>query len=81
MSEKFKTAGGYSVNLTRDCETALVVLLQAFGSLKDTVRLVGGLMPRYLTPARPPECGHPAPGYRCHPPSGCSAALGRPGAG
>ena len=27
------------------------------------------------------QCGHPAPGYRCHPPSGCSAALGRPGAG
>ena len=55
MSEKFKTAGGYSADLTRDCETALVVLLQAFGSLKDTLRLVGGLVPRYLTPARPPE--------------------------
>lgn len=55
MSEKFKTADGYSADLTRDCETALVVLLQAFGSLKDTLRLVGGLVPRYLTPARPPE--------------------------
>jgi uncharacterized protein (DUF885 family) len=27
------------------------------------------------------NCGHPAPGYRCHPPSGSSAALGRPGVG
>ena len=55
MSEKFKTVDGYSANLTRDCETALVVLLQAFGSLKDTLRLVGGLVPRYLTPERSPE--------------------------
>jgi hypothetical protein len=55
MSEKFKTVDGYSVNLTRDCETVLVVLLQAFGSLKDSLRLVGGLVPRYLTPASPPE--------------------------
>lgn len=55
MSEKFKTAAGYNPDLTRDCETALVVLLQAFGSLKTTLRLVGGLVPRYLTPARPPE--------------------------
>jgi hypothetical protein len=55
MSEKYKTAGGYSDDLTRDCETALVVLLQAFGSLKNTLRLVGGLVPRYLTPARPPD--------------------------
>ena len=42
---------------------------------------------RIGTVRRPPrgvpkaECGHPASGYRCHPPSGCSAALGRPGAG
>lgn len=55
MSEKFKTADGYSPDLTRDCETVLVVLLQAFGGLKDTLRLVGGLVPRYLTPACPPE--------------------------
>lgn len=55
MSEKFKTADGYNNDLTRDCETVLVVLLQAFGSLKDTLRLVGGLVPRYLTPERPPE--------------------------
>lgn len=55
MSTKFKSAEGYDTDLTRNCETALVVLLQAFGSLKDTLRLVGGLVPRYLTPERPPE--------------------------
>ena len=32
-------------------------------------------------PDMPAECRHPAPGYRRHPPGGCSAALGRPGAG
>ena len=55
MSTKFKSAEGYDANLTHNCETVLVVLLQAFGSLKDTLRLVGGLVPRYLTPERPPE--------------------------
>lgn len=55
MSTKFKSADGYDDDLTRNCETVLVVLLQAFGSLKDTLRLVGGLVPRYLTPERPQE--------------------------
>lgn len=55
MSTKFKSAEGYDANLTHNCETVLIVLLQAFGSLKDTLRLVGGLVPRYLTPERPPE--------------------------
>jgi len=55
MITKFKTADGYNNDLTRDCETVLVVLLQAFGSLKSTLRLVGGLVPRYLTPEQPPE--------------------------
>jgi hypothetical protein len=35
--------------------TLLVTLLSAFGTLKHTLRLVGGLVPRYLTPANPPE--------------------------
>ena len=48
MSTKFKSAEGYDANLTHNCETVLVILLQAFGSLKDTLRLVGGLVPRYL---------------------------------
>lgn len=30
-------------------------LYGAFGSLKSSLRLVGGLVPRYLTPASPPE--------------------------
>jgi hypothetical protein len=55
MTEKYNRATGYSADRTKDCETVLVVLLQAFGSLKTTLRLVGGLVPRYLTPSRPPE--------------------------
>lgn len=51
---KPKTADGYSASLTHDCERVLVTLLSAFGTLKGTVRLVGGLVPRYLTPAAPP---------------------------
>ena len=30
-------------------------MLSAFGTLKDTIRLVGGLVPRYLTPESPPD--------------------------
>ncbi|MFT3815809.1 MAG: hypothetical protein QM740_20995 [Acidovorax sp.] len=55
MSTKFKTADGYDADVTRACETALVVLLRAFGSLRHTLRLVGGLVPRYLTPEQPPD--------------------------
>jgi hypothetical protein len=33
----------------------LLTLLSAFGNLKATLRLVGGLVPRYLTPATPPD--------------------------
>ncbi|WP_028103088.1 hypothetical protein [Pseudoduganella violaceinigra] len=52
---KHKTAAEYSTDHTKACEIALVALLRAFGSLKDDLRLVGGLVPRYLTPALPPE--------------------------
>ncbi|MBV8048117.1 MAG: hypothetical protein JO171_13235 [Paludibacterium sp.] len=55
MTDKHKTATNYCDDRTDDCETVLVVLLQAFGSLKGTLRLIGGLVPRYLTPERPPE--------------------------
>ncbi|WP_084416340.1 hypothetical protein [Massilia alkalitolerans] len=55
MNTKYKTAAEYSTDHTKACETALVALLRAFGSLKADLRLVGGLVPRYLTPARPPE--------------------------
>lgn len=40
---------------TSACERTLLTLLSAFGNLKDTLRLVGGLVPRYLTPEAPPE--------------------------
>ncbi len=55
MNIKYKTAAEYDDIHTQDCEIALVMLLRAFGSLAPTLRLVGGLVPRYLTPARPPE--------------------------
>lgn len=52
---KPKTAEGYSAPLTDACEMALVNLLRGFGTLKDSFRLIGGLVPRYLTP----ECADP----------------------
>lgn len=55
MITKFKSADQYDPDHTRDCETTLVVLLRAFATLKSTLRLIGGLVPRYLTPASPPD--------------------------
>ena len=55
MNMKHKTAAEYSTDHTKACEIALVALLRAFGSLKNDLRLVGGLVPRYLTPAQPPD--------------------------
>lgn len=52
---KPRTATGYSPDVTAACERTLLTLLSAFGTLKDTLRLVGGLVPRYLTPAAPPD--------------------------
>lgn len=49
------TASGYSREVTDACEQALVTVLQCMGTLKETVRLVGGLVPRYLTPERDPD--------------------------
>ena len=54
-AEKPKTANGYDTAQTVACERVLVTLLKAFGTLKDSIRLVGGLVPRYLTPAMPPD--------------------------
>ena len=54
-TSKPATAAGYNDEDTIACERVLVSLLRGFGMLKDTLRLVGGLVPRYLTPARPPE--------------------------
>lgn len=52
---KPRDAAGYDAEVTAACERALLTLLGAFGNLKDTLRLVGGLVPRYLTPAAPPD--------------------------
>jgi hypothetical protein len=55
MNVKHKTFAEYEDDLTHACESALGMLLRAFGTLAPTLRLVGGLVPRYLTPAAPPE--------------------------
>jgi hypothetical protein len=52
---KPRTAEGYDAEVTVACERALLTLLGAFGGLKTTLRLVGGLVPRYLTPEAPPD--------------------------
>lgn len=52
---KPKQADGYSAEITAACESTLLTLLGAFGTLKGTLRLVGGLVPRYLTPETPPD--------------------------
>lgn len=55
VTTKPKTADGYNADHTLACERALVTLLRGFGTLKDTLRLIGGLVPRYLTPEKPPD--------------------------
>ncbi len=52
---KPRTSDGYNVDVTLACERTLLTLLSAFGNLRDTLRLVGGLVPRYLTPEMPPD--------------------------
>jgi hypothetical protein len=49
------TLAGYSEQVTRNCERVLVTLLRNLGPWKKSVFLIGGLTPRYLVPARPPE--------------------------
>lgn len=55
VEAKPRTADGYSAAHTDTCERVLVTLLSAFGTLKGTLRLVGGLVPRYLTPELHPD--------------------------
>lgn len=55
VEAKPQSADGYSAAHTHTCEQVLVTLLSAFGTLKDTIRLVGGLVPRYLTPEQYPD--------------------------
>jgi hypothetical protein len=46
---------GYSADVTRDCERVLVTLFSGLGPWRDSVFLIGGLTPRYLVTARPPD--------------------------
>ena len=48
------TLADYDERATLDCERLLVTLLAGFGPWKDSVYLIGGLVPRYLVPQRPP---------------------------
>jgi hypothetical protein len=49
------TFDGYSDEYTVECERVLVTLLRGLGPWKESVFLIGGLTPRYLVAARPPE--------------------------
>lgn len=46
---------GYSDEYTVECERVLVTLLRGLGPWKESVFLIGGLTPRYLVAARPPD--------------------------
>lgn len=52
---KPKKIGGYDSDVTEACERVLVTLLRSLGPWRDSIFLVGGLTPRYLIKARPPE--------------------------
>jgi hypothetical protein len=52
---KLQTHEEHDPTITADCESVLVTLLSRLGPWKDSVYLVGGLAPRYLVEARPPE--------------------------
>lgn len=54
------TIEGYTKEVTENCERVLVTLLRGLGPWKDSVYLVGGLTPRYLVDARPPDVPHHA---------------------
>jgi len=52
---KPETLHGYSPQSALDCERVLVTLMRGLGPWKDSVYLIGGLTPRYLVTARPPD--------------------------
>ena len=52
---KPRTLEGYTDEYTIDCERVLVTLLRGLGPWRESVFLVGGLTPRYLVRARPPD--------------------------
>lgn len=45
---------GYDEKVTENCERVLVTLLSGLGPWKNSIYLIGGLVPRYLVPDRPP---------------------------
>jgi len=57
VAEKYNKAALYSGEVTLACEVTLGLLLEAFGSFKESLRLIGGLVPRYLAPAEPAHIG------------------------
>lgn len=52
---KPRTLEGYTDEYTLDCERVLVTLLRGLGPWRNSVFLIGGLTPRYLVRARPPD--------------------------
>ncbi len=52
---KPQTIHGYDSTTSQACERVLVTLLRGLGPYKSSVYLVGGLTPRYLVPAQPPD--------------------------
>lgn len=52
---KPQSIGGYTNAVTDACERVLVTLLRKLGPWRDSIFLVGGLAPRYLIKARPPD--------------------------
>lgn len=57
MVDKPNTAEQYKSEVTGACEIALGLLHEAFGGFKDSLRLIGGLVPRYLVPNGPGHVG------------------------
>lgn len=49
------TADGYDPKVTENCERVLVTLIRGLGPWRDSIYLIGGLTPRYLTTKRPPH--------------------------
>ena len=52
---KPRTLQGHTDTHTLDCERVLVTLLRGLGPWKDSIFLIGGMTPRYLVRARPPD--------------------------
>ncbi|HGY90861.1 MAG TPA: antitoxin [Planctomycetes bacterium] len=53
--DKPRTKEGYDDGITAECVRVLVTLLRGLGPWKESVYLVGGLAPKYIIEAAPPE--------------------------